>query len=119
MEEVIRSLVDAASSEIAASGDDLKALDQVRVRYLGRKGELAQLFKKLGVLSESERREAGRILNEAKLGLDEKLTQAQERAKDKAQKQKELFDVTVPGRRPVRGRLHPITQISLDVSRIF
>jgi phenylalanyl-tRNA synthetase alpha chain len=119
MEEAIRSLVDAACNEIASSGDDLKALDQVRVRYLGRKGELAQFFKKLAGLSEGERREAGRILNEAKVSLEEKLSQAQERLKERLQRRKEQFDVTVPGRRPLRGHLHPITQISLEVSRIF
>jgi len=119
MEEAIRSLVDGACSEIANSGDDLKALDQVRVRYLGRKGELAQFFKKLAGLSEEERREAGRILNEAKVNLEEKLSEAQERIKERLQRRKEQFDVTVPGRRPIRGHLHPITQISLEVSRIF
>lgn len=119
MEEAIQSLVDAAAKEIADSGDDLKALDQLRVRYLGRKGELAQLFKKLGALPEAQRREVGRILNEAKLTLEEKLSETQDRVRERLVRRKEHFDVTIPGRRPPAGHLHPITQVFREVSRIF
>ena len=44
MEEAVRKLLEAATGEVAALGDDLKALEQLRVRYLGRKGEVAQLL---------------------------------------------------------------------------
>jgi len=119
MEQVIRTLLESAANAIAASGDDLKALDEVRVRYAGRKGELAQLFKRMAGIPDSERREAGRLLNEAKTDLERMLSEAADRAKERLLQRKEQFDVTVPGRRPLRGRLHPITQISLEVSRIF
>jgi phenylalanyl-tRNA synthetase alpha chain len=119
MEEAVQILLEAASREVAGSGSDLKALDQVRVHYLGRKGELAQLFKKLGTVSEAERPEVGKLLNEAKLKLEQLLTQATDQLKEGLLHKKDQFDVTVPGLRPMQGRLHPITQITLEISRIF
>jgi phenylalanyl-tRNA synthetase alpha chain len=119
MEEAVRKLLAAASKEIADSGLDLKVLDQVRVRYMGRKGEIAQLFKQLAKVPEERRPAAGKVLNEAKVELDDMLSAAVVQAKEASLRRGTQFDVTVPGRRPFRGRLHPITQITLEVSRIF
>lgn len=119
MEESVRTLLDAASKEIESAGRDLKALDQVRVRYLGRKGELAHLFKELAGIPEERRREGGKVLNEAKVRLEDLLTAAVSQAKEALLHKREQFDVTVPGRRPLKGRLHPITQTALEISRIF
>ena len=70
MENAVRKLLDAASTDIAGSGDDLDALGELRVRYLGRKGELAQLFKQLGGVPEEERRKVGKTSQrgEARIG---------------------------------------------------
>jgi len=119
MEEAVRRLLDSASAAVAESGDDLKKLDQVRVQYLGRKGELAQLFKQLGKIGAEERPRVGQVLNEAKIELEDLLAEAAERGKEKLLSHKEQFDVTVPGRRPQLGRLHPISQIAQEISRIF
>lgn len=119
MEEAIRSVLEATSRDIAAAGDDPKALEQVRVRYLGRKGEIAQLFKALAGIPDQDRRRAGKLLNDAKEQLESMLSSALANAKDKQLRQKEQFDITVPGRRPLEGRLHPITQTALEISRIF
>jgi phenylalanyl-tRNA synthetase alpha chain len=119
MKEAVRKLLATAVAEIRAAGDDLQELDQIRIRYLGRKGELTQLFKGLGKVSEGDRPEVGKLLNEAKIGVEEGLAEAVERTKATLLERREQFDVTIPGRRPERGRLHPITQISLEISRIF
>lgn len=119
MEEAIRTLVEAARAEMVRSRDDPKALDQLRVRYLGRKGGLAQLFKSLGGIPEAERREAGRLLNEAKACLEQELSEFLERARERMTGLQDRFDITVPGRRSLRGRLHPITQIAGEISMIF
>ena len=119
MEEAVRKLLTVAITEIKTAGDDLQELDQVRIRYLGRKGELTQLFKGLGRVPEQDRPEAGRLLNEAKIEVENRLTEAVGRTKERLLERREQFDVTVPGRRPLRGRLHPITQISIEISRIF
>lgn len=119
MEQRVRSLVEAAEGAIAQAGTDTKALDRIRVQYLGRKGELAQLFKELGKVEEEERRALGKLLNEAKAALEGALEEAVTRAATAELEQREAFDVTVPGRKPVRGRLHPITQTAMEICRIF
>lgn len=119
MENAVRKLLDAAGREIAGSGDDLEALNELRVRYLGRKGELAQLFKQLGGVADADRPKIGKLLNEAKIELEGLLSAAQDRGKEKVLDRREPFDVTVPGRRPLTGHLHPITQITREISKIF
>ncbi len=119
MEDEIRRLLEAASGEIAHCGEDLKALDRIRVRFLGRKGELAQLFKDMARIPEEERRQVGKLLNEAKVALEGQLNDAVDQARERLARRRDQFDVTIPGRRPARGRLHPITQTTLEVSRIF
>jgi phenylalanyl-tRNA synthetase alpha chain len=90
------------------------ALDDARVRYLGRKSELKQALR--GV----RERESGMALNEARERLEaafaareEELERAELRQLD------ESLDVTLPGTRPQRGRLHPLTQIIREVEDIF
>jgi phenylalanyl-tRNA synthetase alpha chain len=119
MEQRVHRLVEAATGAIAEAGNDSKVLDQMRVRYLGRKGELAQLFKELGKATEDERRTLGKLLNEAKASLEAALEKALLYATAVELERKEVFDVTVPGRRPQKGRLHPITQTALEICRIF
>jgi phenylalanyl-tRNA synthetase alpha chain len=119
MKEAVENLAETASRVLSGLGEDPKALDQARVRFLGRKGELAQLFKQLGKVPEEERREIGRLLNEAKSRLEEIFEQAAQRSRDLDAARREAIDVTVPGRLPLLGRLHPITQTALEVCRIF
>jgi phenylalanyl-tRNA synthetase alpha chain len=119
MEKSVRALVREAHQQIAEADSDLKALEQIRVRYLGRKGELAQLFKKVAAVSEEDRPRFGKLLNEAKQELESAVSTALGQAKEQEHRSKKLFDVTVPGRNPLWGRLHPITQIAHEISRIF
>jgi len=119
MENEIRSLLEAASRLVSGAQDDVKALEQVRVRYLGRKGEFAALFKKLVALPEEERRRVGKVLNEAKAELEILLSGAMDLAREKLRSRTESFDVTIPGRRPLKGHLHPITQTAFEIGRIF
>lgn len=119
MQDAVQKVLDAASEEISAAGEDLQKLEQVRVRRLGRKGDLAQLFKQLGKVSDEERRTAGKLLNEAKIKLEEMLSAAVDEAKERLLRQGDSFDVTTPGRAPAVGRLHPITQTAQEISRIF
>ncbi len=119
MEQTVRGLVEAAVEAIAEAEGNPKALDQVRVRFLGRKGELARLFKELGKAGEEERRALGRVLNEAKSTLETAIDEALARAMAAELERRDVFDVTVPGRKPPQGRLHPITQTALEICRIF
>lgn len=119
MEHTIQELLKSAFSDISASRGNLAELEKVRVRYLGRKGELTRLFRDLGKFSEEERRVIGRLLNEAKNNLEQQLAETVEQTKKGLWERKSSFDVTVPGRRPPRGHLHPITQIAMEISKIF
>jgi phenylalanyl-tRNA synthetase alpha chain len=119
MEETVRKLLHNAVAEIEAVGDDLQELDQLRIRYLGRKGRLTQLFKELAGSSEEDRRLAGKLLNTAKTDIESSLSEAIKEARQRLLDRREQFDVTIPGYRPLRGRLHPVTQVSLEISRIF
>ncbi|MGA2028191.1 MAG: phenylalanine--tRNA ligase subunit alpha [Syntrophobacteraceae bacterium] len=119
MKEAVEKLLETASHALSGLDEDPRALDQARIRFLGRKGELAQLFKELGKVPEEERREVGRLLNVAKLRLEEVFSEAAQRSRDLDASRRESIDVTVPGRLPPAGRLHPITQTAIEVCRIF
>ncbi len=119
MKEAVDKLVETASRALSGLEEDPKALDQARIRFLGRKGELAQLFKELGKVPEEERREAGRLLNEAKSRLEQIFSQASVMSREMVASRRESIDVTVPGRLPPMGQLHPITQMTVEICRIF
>lgn len=119
MEAEVQRLLDAASRAVSSTGNDLKALEQLKVRYLGRKGDLSQLFKKMGQASETERPLWGKLLNEAKERLEALFERALNEVRQVYSAGGGFFDVTIPGRRAARGRLHPITQVSLEISKIF
>jgi phenylalanyl-tRNA synthetase alpha chain len=103
-----RSAVDSAAT--------LDELDDVRVRYLGRKSELKQ------ALREVRDRESGMTLNEVREELEQAVEQRRaelERADLDRRLSEERVDVTLPGERPTRGHLHLITQIRREVEDIF
>jgi len=108
-----------AAIEGAASSAELEA---IRVRYLGRSGGLTQILKSLGALSPEERPQVGAAANEAKRELEALLdarllaTRAGERRR---QRERERPDLTLPGRRPARGVVHPLTRVQDEIVRIF
>ncbi|MEJ2761970.1 MAG: phenylalanine--tRNA ligase subunit alpha [Gammaproteobacteria bacterium] len=119
--EDIEKLLDEARAAIDAAAD-LHALDQVRVRYLGKKGELTGLLKRLGGLPEAERPAAGKRINEAKQRIQEALARRQEILEQEeldARVASESLDVTLPGRGHRPGGLHPITQTLATIERLF
>ena len=119
MEDEIRALLETAAHLISQAQGDVKALERIRVRFLGRKGEVAGLFKGLTALPEDERRRIGKVLNEAKVSLETIWGEAMDSAREKERSLPDTFDVTIPGRRPLRGHLHPITQTAVEIGRIF
>lgn len=106
-----KSLCAAALRDIEHC-EDTKALDALRVHYLGKKGLLTDALRDLGRLPAEERPRAGQIINEAKYRVQEAITQRgralQATALDR-QLSREAIDVTLPGRGQQRGGLHPIT----------
>ncbi|MEP7245353.1 MAG: phenylalanine--tRNA ligase subunit alpha [Gammaproteobacteria bacterium] len=117
----LASLVRQALDEIAGSGD-LAALDDVRVRWLGKKGALTEQLKTLGALPAAERPAAGQRINEAKQSLQVALD-ARKDVLESARIERELLsgrvDVTLPGRGEERGALHPITRARQRIEMLF
>jgi len=117
MQETIQAILNAAVGEVAKTGEDSKALEALRVRYLGRKGEFSRCFKELALASAEERPRLGQLLNAAKAQVEEVLNSALERAREGAARPAERLDVTVPGRLPLLGRIHPITQVAREIAQ--
>jgi len=121
MREQLEQLRNEAIQAIAAvSGEE--ALQEVRVRFLGRKGELTALMKGLGALSAEERPIVGQLVNTVKEEVEASLENALKTTREAAKAQRlqsERIDVTLPGRYPVSGTRHPITLVVEEVSDIF
>ncbi len=107
------------------TAEDLKSLEEleaVRVQILGRKGSLTQLFSVLKDLPASERAEAGRILNALKERIEAALAEKREVLGQKARLERlarERYDLSLPGKWRALGRLHPLTQVRLEIEEIF
>ena len=117
VEEVLRT----ALAAIEAAGSE-SSLEDVRVLYLGRKGELTKLLKGLGQLPPERRPSLGAAINAAKEELQSKIDARRTAlASDQLAQTMaaEAVDVTLPGRRPAKGGLHPITQTLARVEDIF
>ncbi|RVU84454.1 phenylalanine--tRNA ligase subunit alpha [Leucothrix sargassi] len=114
-------LMGQAHEEISAAAS-LVALDEVRVRYMGKKGLLTDQLKQLGQLPPEERREAGQEINKAKQALASALDLRKESMQEEALNARlaaETVDVTLPGRDAETGSLHPITQTIKRIESIF
>ena len=101
---------------------DLKNLNDVRVKYLGKKGELTVVLRGMGKLSPEERPIIGSLVNEVRDELNNLLEQKEKELKSQELQRKletENIDVTEPSKKIVLGSLHPITQIIEEVEEIF
>ncbi len=119
--ENLETLANQAKQAVT-DATDLAALDQVRVQYLGKKGQLTGLLKGLGKLSPEERPLAGAKINEVKQQLQAEIntrSKALEAAAIDAQLASESVDVTLPGRGKQRGNLHLVTRTMERIEAIF
>ena len=114
----IEPLKQAALAELRAA-PDLAALEQARVNYLGSNGKFTALMKQLGALSKEEKPAAGKAINAVKVELETALAQRRAELELKAALPQEPTDFTLPGRRRVVGKLHPLTQVTEDIVRSF
>lgn len=110
--ENLEALTKQALDAVAAAQDSA-ALEQVRVQYLGKKGEISALMKNLGSVAPEDRPKMGAIINEAK-GQVEQAINSQRQELEAAVLEKKLaaetIDVTLPGRGIQEGSLHPVTR---------
>ncbi|MFN2309682.1 MAG: phenylalanine--tRNA ligase subunit alpha, partial [Gammaproteobacteria bacterium] len=105
-----------------AAAADLKALDEVRVHYLGKKGVLTEQLKRLGDLPAEARKSAGQVINLAKQriqsALDERRAEL-ERAALAQRLEQQAIDVSLPGRGEKPGGLHPVTRTLMRIETLF
>jgi len=114
-------IVEQGQQSVAAA-TDLRALDQVRVDYLGKKGVLTERMKQLGQLDASERPAAGQAINVAKQQLQQQLEARREALQQAALEAKlaaESIDVTLPGRGQQRGGEHPLRRTLRRIESLF
>ena len=121
MREQLEKLKTEALRIIAdATGED--ALQEARIRFLGRKGELTALMKGLGALSQEERPLAGQLVNSVRDQIETALETAMLAAREREKAERlasERIDVTLPGRRQNCGTKHPVTLVVEEVADIF
>ena len=97
-------------------------LEEIRIKYLGKKGELTAVLRGMGQLSPEERPVVGQIANEVRAQIEAKISELQESQKAKELENalvKEKLDVTVPGKTRKAGKLHPLTQVQRKMEDIF
>src|SRR3954447_26200500 len=114
----IEPLKHAAIADLR-SGPDVAALEQAKGTYLGAQGKFTALLKQLGALPKEEKPAAGKLVNLAKVEMEAALVGRREELELKAALPKEPTDFTLPGRRRVLGKLHPLTQVTEDIVRSF
>ena len=121
MKEKIEQIKQKSIEEIK-SAKDLKNLDELRVKYLGKKGKLTAVLRGMKDLSAEERPVIGNLVNEAKAEL-ENLIEEKEIAFKKEELNKKLeaekIDITLPGSKLKRGSLHPVNRIIEDIEDLF
>lgn len=116
-----KALTPRARQEISEA-HDLKTLEEVKVIWLGKKGQFTGLNRRLGSLDITEKPIAGKLLNVHKaeiLDLLDTRKKELERKELNEQLRSETLDVTLPGIRPACGALHPIAQVTREVAGIF
>jgi phenylalanyl-tRNA synthetase alpha chain len=118
---MIKPILEKAKLAIA-DAQNLKALDQIRVTFLGKKGELTALLKGLGSLSKEQRPKMGEAINQAKADLQTQLTDRKNHlATLELEKRllEEQIDVSLPGRNTEMGGLHPVTITLKRIQALF
>ena len=121
MKEQIEKIRQSALEEIKNANDE-KVLNEARVKYLGKKGELTLILRGMGGLSPEERPVIGSLVNEVRAEIENLIEEREKEFKTAEIKRKlehEKIDVTMPGKKINLGSVHPITQIIKDMEEIF
>ena len=121
MEQELQRIKEEALSAIKSASVE-QALQDVRVKYLGKKGEVTALLKGLGKLSPEERPKMGALVNAVRQALEEQidaLKTSMEVAAMNARLEEEKIDITLPGRAPKTGHIHPLTTVNEMIEDFF
>ncbi len=104
------------------SANEMKRIDELKVQYLGKKGELTQILRSMSTLAPEERPAAGKAANDAREELNVLFSNAEKAIMSKSinlRLENERLDVTMPGKRNLVGHTHPLTQVIRRIEDIF
>ena len=121
MKAQLQAIRDVAIEAIK-NANDQNEIEALRVKYLGKKGELTAILKQMGSLSPEERPIMGQLVNEAKQEVENLITEKQTELKAIAQQEKlneETIDITLPAKVKSTGKLHPLNTVLDDMINIF
>ena len=121
MKQQLEAIKSSAKEQINAA-NDLKELDALRVKYLGKKGELTTILKQMGSLSPEERPVIGQLANVVRNEIEEEIKNTQQSLKSKELEKRleeEKIDVTMPGKSTEVGKKHPLSIVLDEVKEIF
>lgn len=121
MKEQLNNIQQKALDEIKKAVD-IKTVDDLKVKLLGKKGELTAILKQMGTLSADERPVMGQLANEVRQCIENDIARKKEQLKSletERKLQKEIIDVTLPGRKMEQGRRHPLNIVLDELKEIF
>ncbi len=114
--------IKAAADELIANAQSAAAVDELRVRFLGKKGELTAILKQMGKLSAEERPVIGALANDVREAITADIARRTKELEDAALARRlsaETIDVTLPGALPAQGKRHPFEQVLNELKEIF
>ena len=114
--------IEVLAKEQLSQAQDAKTVEELRVKFLGKKGELTAILKQMGGLSAEERPVIGQLANKVRADIEAAISERAASIKEAEQERlvkEETLDVTMPGKAPKIGRLHPLNKTLEEVEEIF
>lgn len=121
MKEQLLSIKERAG-KVIPEASSLNELDELRVRFLGKKGELTPILRGMGALSPEERPAMGQLVNEIRSSIEDMIESTRKNLLEKETEMKlaaEVIDVTIAGKRKELGSRHPLTMVTDEISEVF
>ena len=121
MKEKLEQIRAQAAAALKNAADE-RSVDEIRIQFLGKKGELTSILKQMGALSAEERPKMGQLANEIRGDIENTIAGTMAAMKKRAldrRLEKETLDVTIPGKKPALGRLHPLNSTLNQLIDIF
>ena len=121
MQERLKKMLEEAREQLSAANTEKEA-EEIRIRFLGKKGQITEVLRSMGRLAPEEKKELGKAANEVKEKIAAALEERANAIKERVKQEKlaaETIDVTEPGVKEKIGVKHPVTQVIEEITDIF